>query len=64
MPSSSPLKRKLPLLAMTPRLFSRSFSSMPMPLSLTVRVRLSLSMVSVIWKSSRRIPTLSSVRLR
>ena len=47
---------------MVPRLFSKSFLSMPMPLSVTVSVRLSLSAWSIILKSLLVMPSVSSVR--
>ena len=63
-PATSSLKAMEPLLAITPRLLSSSAWVMPMPLSLTVRVRASLSTEMRMRKSSRFMPTLSSVSAR
>ena len=62
--SMPPLKAMEPLLAMTPRFCSSSSFVMPMPLSETVMVRASSSMETSMRKSSRLMPTLSSVRER
>ena len=63
-PACSALKAMEPLLAMTPRFCSSSSRVMPMPLSLTVRVLASLSAVMNMRKSSRFMPTVSSVSER